>query len=71
MSADEEEAVQAELEALIALQNPKVSVDRAQEESSVRLPDVPQVEPVEEEVVEDDVELVNERRKEERELVPA
>lgn len=71
MSADEEEAVQAELEALIALQNPKVSVDRAQEESSVRLPDVPQVEPVEEEVAEDDVELINEPRKEERELVPA
>lgn len=71
MSADEEEAVQAELEALIALQNPKVSVDREQEESSVRLPDVPQVEPVEEEVAEDDVELINEPRKEERELVPA
>lgn len=71
MSADEEEAVQAELEALIAFQNPKVSVDQAQEEAAVRMPDVPQVEPVEQEVVENDVEPRKERRKEERELVPA
>lgn len=72
MSADEEDAVQAELAALIALQSP-AQADQIKEPVGVRLPDVPQIEPVEVETTlpEQETAPYRERGKEERELVPA
>jgi len=72
MSADEEDAVQAELAALIALQSP-AEAEPKEPTSGVRLPDVPQVEPVAVETTlpEQETALFKERGKEERELVPA
>lgn len=71
MSADEEDAVQAELAALIVLQSPAQA--ESKEPAGVQLPDVPQVEPVEAEtsLPEQETAPFRERSKEERELVPA
>lgn len=76
MSADEEDAVQAELAALIALQTPALPTAAADAEPAVRLPDVPQSAPVEDEAqpaepAHEGPAPVRERAEETRVLVPA